>query len=347
MASEQADGEDQAGGSRSESDPSDPPEPGQPNIIDRTADKVDALHRRIPPVAFIHGVIKKYGEDLGGQLAMLLTYRGFFSLFPLLLAFVNVIGLLLDDDPELRDQLIDSALGSLPVVGTEIQGAGQIGGSAVVVVLAILLSLWAGLGLLDMLQEALNTIWGVPRFDRPPFIWRKLRSIPGAVLVGLCLLISGAATIVFTADQTTLRMLAAYLFPFVAAFLCATGLQYLLCRRKVPFVNILPMALAVGVGWTALQRLGGWYVDRFVLNSSDTYGIFVVVFGLLSWVYLLSVMYLLSNEFAVVLMESRWPRSITGRNLTEKDKEAVKEVLSRSIRVRDVSVDVDVPEHPR
>ena len=28
-------------------------------------------------------------------------------------------------------------------------------------------------------------------------------------------------------------------------------------------------------------------------------------------------------------------------------KEAVKEVLSRSIRVRDVSVDVDVPEHPR
>lgn len=320
----------------------------RPNLIDRTADRLDALHRRIPPAAFLHGVIKKYGEDLCGQLAMLLTYRGFFAVFPLLLVFVNVVGIILDDNPELRDQLIGSTVASLPIIGTEIQNNSQsVGGSALVVIFATLVSIWAGLGLLDMLQEALNTIWGVPRFERPPFLIRKLRSLPAVLMVGLALVISGASAWIFGTGQSRLQVLGEYLLPFLAASLCVIGLHYVLCYRKVALSAVLPAALLTGVGWMALQQLGGWYVNRFVVNSSDTYGIFVVVFGLMSWIYLLALVYLLSNEVSVVLLESRWPRSLTGRNLTPQDKAAVNDVLRRTLRVRDVDVDIDVPEHPR
>ncbi|MCB1271720.1 MAG: hypothetical protein KDB31_09875, partial [Microthrixaceae bacterium] len=96
----------------------------RPNLLDRTLDRVDSLQRRVPPVAVVHGVLKKYGEDRGGQLAMMLSYRGFFSLFPLLLAFVGVVGLLLDGNPELRDNLIDSTLSAVPVVGEEVADNG-------------------------------------------------------------------------------------------------------------------------------------------------------------------------------------------------------------------------------
>ena len=140
-------------------------------------------------------VTKKYGDDRGGQLSGLLAYKGFFSLFPLLLAFVNVLGLVLANNEELREDLIDSALSSVPVIGSEIEkGAGAVSGNVAVVIGSILVSLWAGLGLLDMLQESINTVWNVPMTDRPPFLIRRLRALPGAILIGACAALSGSSS---------------------------------------------------------------------------------------------------------------------------------------------------------
>jgi len=326
-----------------------PPPPAQPNLIDRTADRVDGLQRRFAVTAVAHGVLKKYGEDRGGQLAMLLAYRGFFSLFPLLLAFVNILGLLLAGNAELQEKLVHSALASVPVVGPQIEkSADALSGNAVVVVLAILLSLWAGLGLLEMLQEALNTVWGVPLYRRPPWIIRKLRSLPGAILIGACLLLSGAGSWAFSdRDLPVLSRLAGWALPFLAGALCYLGLHWLLCARKVPFTAQLPGGAFVGVAWLLLQLLGAWYINRFILKSSDTYGVFAVVFGLLSWSYLLGLLYLYGNELSSVLYDHRWPRSLTGRNLTDVDQRAQAELMRREVRVEGTEVEVEVPRLPR
>lgn len=332
-----------------ESRPPDEPASDPVGLVDRIADRVDRLQRRFAPTAVLHGVLKKFGEDRGGQLAMLLAYRGFFSLFPLLLAFVNIVGLVMRDNDELRKDLIDSTLASVPVVGREIAGsADALGGSVTVAVLSILVSLWAGLGLLEMLQESLNTVWGVPLYRRPPWIARKLRSLPGAILIGACLVLSGSAAWIFSdANLPAVQRFAGWLLPFLAGALCYLGLHWLLCARKVPFAAQLPGAVFVGLGWLALQLVGAWYVNRFVLKSSETYGIFVVVFGLLSWSYLLGLLYLYGNELASVLHDHRWPRSLTGRNLTDADQKALAAVVRREVRVEGVAVDVDVPRLPR
>jgi YihY family inner membrane protein len=324
-------------------------EPQRPNLLDRTLDRVDAIHRRIPPVAMLHGVVKKYGEDRGGQLAMMLSYRGFFSLFPLLLAFVGVVGLVLDGNPELRDDLINSTLATVPVVGAEIADSGSsLEGNLFVVVGSILVSVWAGLGLLEMLQEALNNVWGVPRFDRRPWILRRLRALPGALLIGVCLVLTGASAWIFRdTDLPVLQRGAGYLLPFIAGALCYLGLHAMLCVRKVPFPAQLPGAVATGVFWLALQLLGTWFVNRYVLQSSDTYGVFVIVFGLLSWAYLLGMLYLYANELSVVLHDRLWPRSLTGRNLTDADLASQAAVVSREARLREMDVEVDVPRLPR
>jgi len=57
-------------------------------------------------------VVKKYGEDQAGQKAALLAYYGFFSLFPLLLVAVTVLGFLLHGDSDLGQRIVDSAVAS-------------------------------------------------------------------------------------------------------------------------------------------------------------------------------------------------------------------------------------------
>lgn len=323
-------------------------EPERPNLIDRTADRIDRIQRAVPPLALIHGVVKKYGEDRGGQSAMMLSYRGFFSIFPLLIAFVNIVSLVLDGNPELRDDLIDSTLASVPVVGDEIQSTAQSSGSWWLIVGSVFVSIWAGLGLLEVLQEAINNVWGVPRFDRRPWILRRLTALPGALLIGACLVLSGSATWIFNdADLPLLQRAAGYLMPFVAGALCYLGLHALLCVRKVPFVWQLPGASFAGASWLALQLLGTWFIDRYVLQSSDTYGVFVVVLALLSWAYLLGMLYLYANELSAVLLDHAWPRSLTGRNLTDADIRVNAGVVEREARIRELGIAVDVPRLPR
>ena len=323
-------------------------EPPRRNPIDVVADRIDGFQRRVPPLAVAHGVLKKYGEDRGGHLATLLAYRGFFSLFPLLLAFVNALGLLLQNDPALRQRVIDSTLSNLPVVGPQLADTAQpLSGSVVVLVGSILAALWLGLGLLDVLQESLNTMWQVPMFDRPPYLLRRLRDVPAAVLVALCAVLSGGGTFVLGKDASGLwSVVVSAAFSVSAGMLASLGLHRLLCARRVPVRAQLPGAVAVGLGWWGLQAAGAWYVNRIVTGSSDTYGVFVVVFGLLSWSYLLAQVYLYGTELAVVLHDRRWPRSSSGRNLTDVDRAALAAAMEREARVRGTEISVSIPLTP-
>ncbi len=293
-------------------------------------------------------VTKKYGEDRGGQLAMLLAYKGFFSLFPLLLAFVTSMGLLLSGNDSLRNDLIDSTLANVPLIGTDIAaGSDSLDGSVTVLVGSILVSLWAGLGLLEMLGEALNTTWQVSMLDRRPWVMRRLRSVPAAVLIAACAVVSGAGRwILADVSAPVLSWLLGAVLPIMAGAVAYLGLHQLLCARAVPFRAQLPGAALAGLGWWGLQTLGGWYATRVVSQASDTYGTFAVVLGLLSWSYLLGMLYLYSIELASVLHDRRWPRSLSGRDLTDQDLVAYGALPAREVWIPGTEVDVVVPRDP-
>ena len=50
-------------------------------------------------------VVKKFGDDQGGNLASLVAWYGFFSLFPLLLVFATILGYVLAGDPSTRESV--------------------------------------------------------------------------------------------------------------------------------------------------------------------------------------------------------------------------------------------------
>ena len=66
-------------------------------------------------------VVKKFGDDGAGQLAALIAYYGFASLFPLLLVLVTVLGFVLEGSPQTRDEVVHSALGQFPIIGTQLE----------------------------------------------------------------------------------------------------------------------------------------------------------------------------------------------------------------------------------
>jgi uncharacterized BrkB/YihY/UPF0761 family membrane protein len=106
--------------------------------------RADRVQRERSGMAVPLATIKKFGEDRAGQLAALIAYYGFFSLFPLMLVFVTILGLVLEKDSSLRQQLVDSGLAQFPIIGDQIkQNVRSLQGSGLALAIGVGGALWA------------------------------------------------------------------------------------------------------------------------------------------------------------------------------------------------------------
>ena len=99
----------------------------------------------------------------------------------------------------------------------------------------------------------------------------------------------------------------------------------LLTARDVSWRSLRGGAIAAGIGYEILQAVGGFYVGHVLTSSSDTYGTFALVIGLLSFVYLAAHVTLLAAEGNVVAARGLWPRSLSATDgpTTEADRQAL------------------------
>ncbi|MDQ3947306.1 MAG: YihY/virulence factor BrkB family protein, partial [Actinomycetota bacterium] len=112
-----------------------------------TLAKMDGVQRRRSWLGFPLATAKKFGEDQAGNLAALISYYSFFSLFPLLLALVTILGFVLRDDAELQRKIVDSALVQFPVIGDQIRdNIGSLDGNWIALLIGLAGALWAGMG---------------------------------------------------------------------------------------------------------------------------------------------------------------------------------------------------------
>ena len=310
--------------------------------VRRLLDRLDRLQQRHPALAVPCAVVSKFGDDQAGNLAGLLAYYGFFSLFPLLLVMVTVLGFVLAGNPDLQTRILDSALAQFPVIGNQLRDdIGSIRGSGLALAIGLAGTLWAGLGVTQQAQNAMNLVWGVPR-RRWPNLWVRLARGLGVLgVLGLGALgataLSGLGTIsglpvigrVLPFAGTLLLNLALFEFAFVV-----------LTSPPVPWRRLLPGTALAGVGWTLLQVLGGYYVTHQLKSASQVYGTLALVIGLLSWMYLGAQLFLYAAELNVVLAKRLWPRSLFPPPLTEGDKRVLGDLARAGERRPEVRVDV-------
>ena len=126
------------------------------------AARVDAFSLRHPKTGFPLAVLYKYFDDQGGYLAALIAYYGFVSLFPLLLVFTTVLGIVLEHREGLRDQIVDSVLNQIPVVGDQLGDPAGLSGGILAVGIGLAGAIYGGLGVSVASQNAMNQVWAVP-----------------------------------------------------------------------------------------------------------------------------------------------------------------------------------------
>ena len=324
-------------------------------MLVRVRNAVDRFQQRHTPSAFVYGVVKKFGEDRAGQQAALLAYYGFFSLFPLLLVGVTLLGILLRNDPDLQRKLLDSALTQFPIIGEEIRknvhGLAKAGAGLLI---GIAGALWGGLGGLKALQNAMDHVWDIPVRRQANTIRQVLRALMmlgvlivfAAVSTGLSSL--GSVTQSLGVIGRTLTLLLGAVVN-VSIFLIIFKLMTV---ANVTWLDVVPGALVAGIGWSALQTVGNVLVERQLANASELYGFFGIVLGLLSWMYLGAQLTLYAAEINVVLKTRAWPRSLSSDNLTDVDKRVLARHAESEERVpgEDVGVrftDSPAPPEPR
>ena len=321
-----------------------PPAPDGGSAPQRLLVRVDGLQRRHAVLAFPVGVVRKFGDDRAGQLAALVAYYAFFSLFPLLLAVTTIVAYVAGN--KTAQELQDSALAQIPVIGTQIAGqVNTLSGSGIALVIGVLLALWAGLGCILAAQDAMSDVWNVPRARQAKFVAKVVRSLGVLAVVGFALVLGSTATqaVSWLPESAGVARAAGILGScLINVGLILVAFQVLNPQRH-PWRELLPGAVVAGVGYTLLQLVGRWYVDRTIKGATDTYGTFAVVIGLLSWLYLVGQLLLVAAEINVVTARRLWPRSLLPEAITDADHRALAGEATEEQLVADEQIDVEFP----
>jgi YihY family inner membrane protein len=308
---------------------------------------VDRLQKRHRWLSVTYAVVKKFSEDRAGNLAALIAYYGFFSLFPLLLVLVSILGLVLRGNPELRQSILHSALLQFPVIGDQLQQNidSLTKGNSVPLGIGIIGTLWAGLGVVKSLEEALNTVWDVPYKRRPNAIYSSLRALLMLAVLGVMTLVSALVAGAGAGSHALWWAATGILMSLVINFGLFLLAFKILTTADVSWADIRPGAIVGAVGWTALQAVGGFYVARQLKGATQVYGTFAVVIGLLAWLYLGAQLTMYAAELNVVVRKRLWPRSLVAPPFTEADERALKRLAKVEERHEQERVDAELDEN--
>lgn len=298
------------------------------NPFERAIRAVDRWQQRHPVVGFPVAVVKKFGDDQAGNLVALLTYYAFLATFPLLLAFTAILSVALRRYPELHDRLVNSAFAEFPIVGTQIQdqlGIENFSSTTVSLLIGIGLAAFGGRGFAHALQNTLNTIWAVPKMDRPGIAPRYLRTISLLLLLGLIVVVTGAASAAAGA-ATSLGLgglparLVSLVVGTVLGFLFFLALFRVAAAGLVATRSMLLSAAISAVGWQLLLIVAGYVVAHQLRRAQAVAGLFGAVLGLVFWLALQTSVIVFAVQIDSVRAKRLWPRSIIQPPLTDADK---------------------------
>jgi YihY family inner membrane protein len=324
------------------------PEGGLARRMLRRADDVQRAH---PALAFPLAVVKKFGDDRASQLAALIAYYGFFSLFPLLLVFATVVAFVLKGNADLQRRLIDSILEQFPVVGTEIgrvidESVRQLSSSPLALSVGMIGALWTGTAVVAAAQRAMDDIWDVPRAERPGLLGRIVRAFfllfvfASSIVLSTFLAGTGAET-----GWSSVALRAVSIVGLVLVSIAVFAFAFrVLTVASVSWQQVLPGAVVAAIGWTLLLLVGGWIVDRQIGHASAVYGFFATVIGLLAWIYLAAQLFLVAGEVNAVSARRLWPRSLAPPPLATHDREVLAGQAEEQRARPEERVDVTFPE---
>lgn len=268
----------------------------------------DRFQRKHAVAAVPIAVVRNFSDQGAGNAAAVLAYWAFFSIFPLLLLFATILGFVLHDNPSAQHAVVNSALKEFPIIGAEPE---KLKGSGTGLIIGIVVTVWAGLGVTVAAQNAFNRVYAVPHRERPDFFISRWRGLKFLVVVGVLQVVSTAVSGVVTSGLGGAPLtVAGIALSFAVNLVLFTVVFRLLTDEAVTTRELRPGIVIAAIGWQVLQWVGGIYVEHVIRGAGQTYGAFATVIGLLAWLYLGARIVIFAAEINVVLTRRLWPRSL-------------------------------------
>ncbi len=304
--------------------------PSLRSLTDRAKAVLARARRRCPLVDIAAATFERFSADDAGSYAAALTYYTFFSIFPLLLLAGSLLGYLTANDPELRRDLIDQGVNTVPILRDAFKpdGIGAIIDNRHNLALTGLgLALYSGSGAVVALEHALNRLHKIE--DQPGFLKKRLRSLKWLAILGvLSLLAIGAGSVAGFAEEMLGRgpvVIAAVTLVAVALAVLVNTLVFGTAYKFLPAIEqswreVLPGAVVAGVLFQALNIGGTAYLARGEAARNDTFGTFAAAATLLVASYLISQITLLAAEVNLVVADRSRAGSGGGTDLGGNDE---------------------------
>ncbi|MEO8285455.1 MAG: YihY/virulence factor BrkB family protein [Chloroflexota bacterium] len=264
-------------------------------------------------VTVVKATIRAFSRDELGTRAAALTYYLFFSLFPLLLLALALVGLFLTPD-EARQLVFNNATSLMPgtqawlsdVLDTALKDRGSAGISAII---GALLLAFSASGAFGELATAINRVWNIEYM--PNFFMSKVVSLVMMGVFAAVLLLSVLTTAVLSIGrQLTSDVIGVvpggdifWQVVNIAASLAVSFLVFMLMywfvpRSKIRFKDIWLGALVAAVVWSGFKELFGYYIGSQFARFSAVYGTLGTVAALLTFIYISSLIILVGAEFS-------------------------------------------------
>lgn len=283
--------------------------------------KVDKAQSRSKPVAVAVATFKKFSEDRSANLAAMIAFWGFFSIFPLFIVLVTCLAWFLSESD--KASVLGHVANMLPLLDPSTVGG--LSGSWWVLILGLLTALWSGTAAVRTLQFAFDSVWEVPYHERSGLVQQTLRSLWVLATIGLGLVLTTllSGLVVSSANGIHLGAIGR-VGGYVLAVVLDVGIFLAAFRLLTPAVeslrDVLPGALLSGLAFFVLQQLSALIISHYLQNAQSTYGHFATVITILWWFYIQSLITLLGAQLNVVLKNNFYPRSLAKTPTTSADR---------------------------
>jgi membrane protein len=287
-------------------------------------DRLDAGQKRFKPTSVGVATFKKFSEDKTTSMAATIAFWGFFSIFPLFLVLVTVLGWVLSNSDKAK--VLSHVASMFPLLDTAtITG---LKGAVWALLVGLLTALWSGLGAVRTVQNAFNSVWEIPYHKRPGLLEQIGRSLFVLFAIGLLVVTTTLITGLATSNSSGVNL---GVFGRIVGFVISIGLDVglfvaafrLLTDREITTRDVLPGAVFSGIVFFVLQELSAFIIARHLKSAQPTYGKFATVITILWWFYLQSLITLLGAQLNVVLKSGLYPRSLVKAPQTEADHRAL------------------------
>ena len=276
---------------------------------------LDTLHLK-RPYELLTATGGKWSEDKCPTLGAALAYYTVFSLAPLMLVLLAVLGLIYGGSDTAREKIIrqlgfflDHSV--VEVVKSLLSNAAKPSKGIVSSVVGVVIALFGASGIFGQLQEALNTVWsvkpkpgsGIKGFLRARFLsFTMVGGVCFLLLVSLTLssvvhLFSGTLTHFLPGGEVVPQLINLALDLVVVTMLFALIFKYL------PDAKIAWRDVWTGAGLTTLFFLvGKWALGLYLGSGSagSAYGAASALITTLLWVYYSGQILLFGAEFTQV-----------------------------------------------